>query len=247
MIPKIIHYCWFSEEKKPIFIQRCIKSWYNILPDYKIICWDSDSFDFDRIPYVREAFKQKKWAFVSDYIRFYALYKYGGIYLDSDVEVKKRLDLFLDANFFCGTEAFYNENGELGGINPDAAQFGSCPGSPILKDCLDYYENNEFVIPKEGITQIVTSPVLLGKVLMKYGYLYKDEYQVLKNNIIIYPNSVLSNIHTPSKKESYTIHHFANFWISNKRGIFYRWCKNFNIMWLYFNMSLFIKKIKSIW
>lgn len=246
MIPKIIHYCWFSGEEKPIFIQKCIKSWHKILPEYKIICWDSNSFDFEGIPYVREAFKQRKWAFVSDYIRFYALYRYGGIYLDSDVEVKKRLDSLLDADFFCGTEAFYNENGELVGINPDPAQFGSCSGNPILKDCLDYYEKTEFIIPAEGIANIIGSPIVLGHVLTQYGYVYKDEYQVLNNNIVIYPNSVLSNIHTPSKKKSYTIHHLANSWmLDKKRGLLFRCCRALNIMGIYSKIEQLIKGIKK--
>nr|WP_255375276.1 capsular polysaccharide synthesis protein [Barnesiella sp. An55] len=238
MIPKIIHYCWFSGEEKPIFIQKCIKSWHKILPEYKVICWDSNSFDFDCIPYVREAFKQRKWAFVSDYIRFYALYKYGGIYLDSDVEVKKKLDSLLDANFFCGTEAFYDKNGELVGINPDPAQFGSCIGNPILKDCLDYYEKTDFVVPAEGITNIVGSPTVLGRVLAQYGYIYKDEYQKFGNNIVVYPNSVLSNMytytHTHFRVMPYTIHHLANSWMSDKeRGVFFRLCRDYNMMKLY--------------
>ena len=244
MIPKIIHYCWFSGEKKPRLIRRCIRSWKKILPEYEIRCWDANSFDFDSVPYVKEAFRLKKWAFVSDYVRFYALYKYGGIYLDTDVEVRKRLDSFLDTDFFCGTEVF--RNGTYVGINPDAAQLGSCAGNPILKDCMNYYENHEFIIPEEGIAHIVTSPILLGKVLTKYGYLYKDEYQVLENNITIYPNSVLSHVYTPSKDKSYTVHYFENSWIRDKqRGRFFRFCQKHNMMWLYSSMEKFIGKMRN--
>lgn len=206
------------------------------MPDYKIVCWDSNSFDFNSVPYVREAFRLKKWAFVADYIRFYALYKHGGIYLDSDVEVIKKLDSFLNADFFVGTEAFYDEHKKLTGINPDAAQFGSCSGNVILKDCLDYYESHAFIIPADGIINILTSPAILGKVLTKYGYVYKDEYQELKDNIFVYPNDVLANIHTKahSKNKPYTIHHLANSWMSDrKRGFFFRLCQNFNMMRLY--------------
>ena len=221
-------------------IKHCIRSWKKVMPDYEFKCWDEDNFDVNRCRFVQEAYKAKKWAFVSDYVRFYALYKYGGIYLDTDVEVKKRLDSFLDADFFCGTEAFCD------GINPDAAQFGSCPGNPILKDCMNYYENNEFVIPKEGIAHIVTSPILLGKVLTKYGYLYKDEHQVLENNITIYPNSVLSHVYTPSKDKSYTVHYFENSWIRDKqRGRFFRFCQKHSMMWLYSNMEKFIGKMRN--
>lgn len=244
MIPKIIHYCWFGRGEKPQLIKHCIRSWKKVMPDYEFKCWDEDNFDVNRCRFVQEAYKAKKWAFVSDYVRFYALYKYGGIYLDTDVEVRKRLDSFLDTDFFCGTEVF--RNGTYVGINPDAAQFGSCAGNPILKDCMNYYENHEFVIPEEGIAHIVTSPILLGKVLTKYGYLYKDEHQVLENNITIYPNSVLSHVYTPSKDKSYTVHYFENSWIRDKqRGRFFRFCQKHSMMWLYSNMEKFIGKMRN--
>ena len=246
MIPKIIHYCWFSNDEKPRYIKRCINSWKKKMPEYKVICWDPNSFDFNSIPYTREAYRLKKWAFVADYIRFYALYKYGGIYLDSDIKVLKPLDSFLNADFFVGTEAFYDENQKLIGINPDAAQFGSCANNPILKECMEYYENNEFIIPAEGITNILTSPALLGKVLQKYGYIYKDEYQKLKNNTIIYPNNILSNIYSYNNLniKPFTIHHLANSWMSDtKRGFIYRFCKNYNIMSIYHIIEQITRKI----
>lgn len=79
MIPKVIHYCWFSGEKPNRFIRNCIKTWQKVMPDYKIRVWDANSFDFDSVPFVRDAFKAKKWAFVADYVRIYALYTEGGV------------------------------------------------------------------------------------------------------------------------------------------------------------------------
>ncbi len=89
MIPKIIHYCWLSSEPYPEKIQNCIDSWKKILPDYEIKLWNMNNFDINSIDFVKEACSVKKWAFASDYIRLYALYNYGGIYLDSDVLIKK--------------------------------------------------------------------------------------------------------------------------------------------------------------
>ena len=100
MIPKIIHSCWLSGDPFPEDIQRCIDSWKAILPEYKIILWDKNRFDINSVPYVKEAFEAKKYAFCADYIRIYALYKYGGIYLDSDVMVYKSFDPFLNLHAF---------------------------------------------------------------------------------------------------------------------------------------------------
>lgn len=94
MIPKIIHYCWFGKGKKNRLIKRCIRSWKKRMPDYEIICWNEDNFDYTSVPFVKEAYEQKKWAFVADYVRLYALFHYGGIYLDTDSEVYKSFDFF---------------------------------------------------------------------------------------------------------------------------------------------------------
>lgn len=105
MIPKIIHYCWMSGEPFPELIRDCIDSWKAKLPDYKIIEWNSQNFDYNIIPYTKEAMEKKKYAFVSDYVRLYALYKYGGIYLDSDIKVLKSFDSLLNDKAFTGFES----------------------------------------------------------------------------------------------------------------------------------------------
>ena len=102
MIPKTIHYCWFSGDEKPDLVKRCIESWHKHLPNYNIKCWDGKSFDFDSVDYVREAMGIKAYAHASDYVRLYALYTEGGIYLDSDVEVFRSFDELLDNRFFSG-------------------------------------------------------------------------------------------------------------------------------------------------
>ena len=105
MIPKIIHYCWFGRNEKSEKIKFCMDSWKKYLPDYEIIEWNEDNFHINEIKYVNEAYDKKKWAFVTDYVRAYALYKKGGIYLDTDVEITGNLDTFLTHGAFSGFES----------------------------------------------------------------------------------------------------------------------------------------------
>ena len=104
MIPKIIHLCWLSNENYPTKIKQCIKSWEKYLPEYKIMLWDTKRFNLEESIWVKQAFEKKKYAFAADYIRFYALYNYGGIYLDSDVEILKSFDNLLQYPYFMGAE-----------------------------------------------------------------------------------------------------------------------------------------------
>ena len=104
MIPKIIHFCWLSDEPYPTFIEKCFTSWKEQLPDYQIKKWDTSTFDINSVPYVKEACEERKWAFAADYIRLHAIYTEGGIYLDSDVLVQKNFDQFLDNPCFSAIE-----------------------------------------------------------------------------------------------------------------------------------------------
>lgn len=104
MIPKIIHYCWFGRNPLPELAQKCIASWKKYLPDYEIKEWNEDNFDVNIIPYTAEAYAQKKYAFVSDYARFWILHKYGGIYFDTDVEVIRPIDDIIARGNFMGFE-----------------------------------------------------------------------------------------------------------------------------------------------
>ena len=103
-IPKVIHYCWFGKGKMPVLADKCIKSWKKYCPDYEIIEWNEENFDINCCDYVREAYENRKFAFVTDYVRLYAMYTYGGIYMDTDVELLKPLDSFLQDAAFIGFE-----------------------------------------------------------------------------------------------------------------------------------------------
>ncbi|MDR3128763.1 MAG: hypothetical protein LBU03_00695 [Tannerellaceae bacterium] len=103
-IPKKIHWCWLSKDPLPPRVKKCLKSWKRVMPDYEIICWDKERFDIDSVQFVKDACAARKWAFAADYIRLYAVYTEGGIYLDSDVLVFRRFDCFLNHGAFSGIE-----------------------------------------------------------------------------------------------------------------------------------------------
>ena len=202
MIPKIIHYCWLSGEEKPQRILDCIESWRRVMPDYQIVCWDMDRFDIHSVPWVEQACACRKWAFAADYIRLYALYHFGGIYLDSDVRVLKPFDPFLNHRAFGGIElwedkliwrkdagifdslVFSRENDT--GINIEAAIMGAEKGHPVFKAFLDYYEGRPFELEK--IDDYIM-PWLLSRVAFQFGF-HNDEYrypQVLEHDYHLYP------------------------------------------------------------
>lgn len=169
MIPKVIHYCWLSGEPFPEKVEKCMNTWKEKLPDYKLKCWNMNNFDIHSVKFVEEACSLKKWAFAADYIRLYALYTEGGIYLDSDVLVKKTFDDFLVYDFFSSIEyndGFHNlesyklidEDGNLlnsatthvPGLCIQAAILGGIEGHSYLKKCMEYYELGNFILQSGG-------------------------------------------------------------------------------------------------
>ena len=118
MIPKVIHYCWFGRNPLPTSAQRCIASWRIFLPDYEIKEWNEDNFNVNIIPYTQQAYEAKKYAFVSDYARFWVLYHYGGLYFDTDVEIIKSFDDIVDNGAFMGLEIDGTKEGSKIAINP---------------------------------------------------------------------------------------------------------------------------------
>ena len=157
MIPKIIHLCWLSGDKFPAKIARCIDSWKKILPEYEIILWDTNRFNLNESLWVKQAFEKKKYAFAADYIRFYALYTMGGIYLDSDVEVIKNMDVFLDLPYFIGAE-------KAG--TPEAAIIGAEKGCDWIEQCLKYYDGRSFV-KEDGSLDIRKLPEIMDEEINK--------------------------------------------------------------------------------
>lgn len=223
MIPKIIHYCWFGKTPKSPFIKQCMKTWKDKMPDYEWKEWNENTFDINSVSFVREAYKAKKWAFVSDYVRLYALYTEGGIYMDTDVKIMRPFDEFLKYNFFSSHEKydfFHNadeqikldENHQLKpqykfieGFGVLSAVMGSIPKLSYLKDCLNYYDHLTFDLTSQHINDYV-----IGKhityTITHYGYKFIDEIQHLRDNMVIFPSSVFVGNMQDLQPDSYAIH-----------------------------------------
>ena len=202
-IPKIIHYCWLSDNPYPELVQRCMRSWKENLPNYEFMLWDMNRFDIHSVPWVEQACAAKKWAFAADYIRLYVLYNYGGIYLDSDVEVLKSFDDLLDRNYFFGREHTPDRIENQNSI--EAATFGAEKGLPFLKSVMAFYETQAFC-GKNGFLNTTTLPTVMARVL-------RD------NPLEIFPMDYFSPKNTrtlalETTKNTYSIHHFNGSWHS---------------------------------
>ncbi len=154
MVPKVIHYCWFGGNEKPDIIKKCIQSWREKCPDYEIKEWNESNFDVTINRYMYEAYQNKKWGFVPDYARAWIIYHYGGIYMDTDVELLDNMDSFLnyDSFMFWESEIFFN----LG------MGFGAEKGNQIIKAVMDEYENRAFIKPN-GKLDMLPSPAINTK------------------------------------------------------------------------------------
>ena len=225
MIPKKIHLCWLSGDDYPAKIDKCIKSWKKHLPDYEIVLWNTNKFDLNKSVWVREAFEKKKYAFAADYIRFYALYHEGGIYLDSDVEVLKSFDNLLDLPYFVGAE-------KAG--TPEAAIMGAEKGCDWIKQCLDYYEGRSFIksdgsldirklpeIMVEQIEKIKPVQVLSLKESENIRKMNFDQKVLVMNDAYFSPK-VFDSRQVEITPYTYAIHHYQNSWFSPKAKAYYR-------------------------
>lgn len=214
-IPKKIHYCWFGKKPLTPLAKKCIASWEKYLPDYEIILWNEDNFDVNINQYVKEAYISKKYAFVTDYVRLYALYNYGGIYMDTDVEVLKPLDQFLEHRAFTGCES---NNMCVTGI------IASEQHHPWIGFLLKYYKDKNFILPNGKLDTTPNTAVITRLTMEKYGWIPKNELQILDDGIYIYPFEVFcakdfrTNI-VNITDETYTIHHFSGSWVSKTSKI----------------------------
>lgn len=208
MIPKKIHYCWFGRGEMPKLAKKCIKSWKKYCPDYEIKEWNEDNFDLDKYPYVREAYDNRKFAFVTDVVRLYALYTEGGIYMDTDVEVLKSLDAFLHHNAFSG---FEDEKYVPTGI------MASEKGGIWAKDNLNYYNGRHFV-REDGSMDTTTNVITITNYMIAHGLKQDNTFQDFPNLITLYPKDYFCplswNGHEMQMTENtVTIHHFAGSWL----------------------------------
>lgn len=221
MIPKIIHYCWLSGDPIPAPLQKYMKSWKTYLPEYEFWLWNFDRFDINSSVWVQEAFQAKKYAFAADYIRCYALYNYGGIYLDMDVEVLKPFDDLLVLPYFIGQEQM--------GI--EAAVMGVEKNHLLFRKMLDYYQNRHFV-KLDGCYDMLPLPQIMRRIIDKdFKYMEINHRmnfnKAFTQNIYIFPKDWFSPKYYTGKlsgklkinRNTYTIHHFEGSWCSRNAKI----------------------------
>lgn len=207
-IPKIIHYCWFGGKPLPELAQRCIESWKKYCPDYEIKRWDETNFDLNYNDYVREAYEVKKWAFVTDVVRLYVLINYGGIYMDTDVEVLKPLDELLHYEAVSG---FESETQIPTGLM-------SCrEGQELFTEFLHEYDGKHF-IKSDGTYDTTTNVKRITDICLKYGFVPNNTLQTIKGFTLL-PRDYLCPKNPKTRElniteHTLTIHHFDGSWLS---------------------------------
>ena len=237
MIPKIIHLCWLSGDPYPKKIQFCIDSWKKYLPDYEIILWDTNRFDVNSTLWTKQAFEAKKYAFVADYIRFYAVYNFDGIYLDSDVEVIRSFNKFLNLPYFVCSEAVPT--------SVELAAFGAEKGTAWVKDAMEYYEGRAFV-QDNGERAMTPMPIVMGEHLRKkYQWTPIEslsEFDPDPSKFCVlpldwfgaHPSDPENGTRYHITANTHSIHHYANSWTEAEYqgGLLHKWFyKIFGIDW----------------
>ena len=216
MIPKIIHYCWFGKGVMPELVERCIASWHTYMPDWELKAWTEDNFDISAAPqYVQEAYAAKKYAFVSDYVRLWALEREGGVYLDTDVEVLRSFEPLLCDTAFIGLE-------ESLALLPGTCVMGCEAHCQWVKDMLATYNNARFIL-EDGSLDMTTNVQRLGKRMVQGGLHHKRETQYLPLwGLRIYTHDYFSPITSTrvmrKSNNTYCIHRFAGSWVDGKRN-----------------------------
>lgn len=208
MIPKIIHYCWFGGNPKPKSVVKMIASWQKYCPDYQIMEWNESNFDINFSRYTQEAYQCRKWAFVSDVARLYALYNYGGIYFDTDVEVVKSFDSLLNNDLFLGFE---------GTKLIATSTIGAVAQHPIIENFLNEYKHLSF-IDDAGNLDTTTNVERLTKLINSQYNVNWDSTEQQLGDIHIYPSVYFSpfdyiNGKLTKSVSTYSIHWFSQSWI----------------------------------
>jgi len=211
MIPKIIHYCWFGGNPLPPLAVKCLESWKKFLPEYEIIEWNENNFPLADFIFAQQALENRKFAFISDVCRLYALDQMGGVYMDTDVEALKPLDDFLHLAAFSG---FENDDFVPTGI------MASEKNGAWVRELLAYYDNRPFV-NADGSLETTSNTVIITEMMLQKGFVMNNTFQHIEGYVSFYPNDyfcpksyVTGNIELT--KNSYCIHHFAKSWVPMK-------------------------------
>lgn len=224
MIPKVIHYCWFGGNPMPEEYKKYIESWKKFCPDYEIKRWDETNFDLNSCAFVKEAYEAKKWAYVSDYARLKIIYDEGGIYLDTDVELIRSLDEFLDEKCFLAEEN--------SGFVATGLGFGAEKGNPVIGKMLEEYNGN-FLL-ENGTYDTIPCPQKNTAPLLKLGYIYSG-INIWKNeSVTIFPPRYFCpydyhNGETRISEDTVSIHHYSASWHSKMESYIFninKYCNN---------------------
>lgn len=210
-IPRKIHYCWLGGKEKPDHVKQYMKSWKEKMPDYEIIEWNETTFPFSEVEcrYLRQAQEAGKWAFVTDYMRLYILYKYGGIYLDTDVEIRKSLQQFEADDSFIGFESSYTLC---------TAVIGAKPGQNWIRELLELYERRSFIDSAGKMDTMPNSQYIFQFLQEKKGLTYSaDKKRVMKDGPVVYPQRFFSPLNYLTMKmemtdETCTVHYYSGTW-----------------------------------
>lgn len=246
MIPKIIHYCWFGGNPLPPLALKCIESWRKYLPDYEIKEWNEDNFDVNIIPYTAEAYKAKKYAFVSDYARFWILYKYGGLYFDTDVEVIRNMDDIIERGPFMGCES--SPHDVRGALVAPGLGMGAEHGNTVYNEFLQFYSGLSFFDPS-GAMNVKTIVEYTSQILSKYGLILSPNVQKV-HGIFVYPQEYFCPLHMENNrlglfvtKNTYTIHHWAGSWQPKSKKLL---AKMKTLMMNIFGDKIILQLIKTL-
>lgn len=221
MIKKVIHYCWFGGKPLPKEAVKCIESWKKFCPDYEIIQWNEKNYDINKNKYMSDAYKEKKWAFVSDYARIDIVYTNGGIYFDTDVELIASIDKFLDDKLFCGWENRDPLLDQMGEQYENSVAFGLGFGAeenhPVLKKILGIYENLSFY-QDDGSLNLIACPKYQTMALQEFGLSTEERSYQNLGIATVYPEDYFSpkSIMTGKivlTKNTVSIHHFTMSWV----------------------------------
>lgn len=215
MIPKVIHYCWFGGGELPETTKKCIASWKEYCPDYKIKRWDESNYDVNKNDYTRRAYKNKKWAFLTDYVRLDILSTEGGVYLDTDVKLIKSLNPLLERGAFMAFEQRGRVNTGIG--------FACEPNNPIVSENKRYYENNNFSNTNNDFVPEICVKITT-KILINHGLRYENNSIQPLKDITVYPSTYFSPKKMGTNKvsinsDTYGIHLFASSWYSGPKFI----------------------------
>lgn len=241
-IDKVIHYCWFGRGPKSAKIEKCMESWKRVCPGFKVVEWNEDNFDVAMIPYTKQAYACKRWSFVADYARLWIIYHYGGVYLDTDIEMVKAPGKLLEEDCFFGFERTQNVKYRIN----TGGGFGAVRHHPAVKRMMDCYADRTF-LKEDGTENLTVCPEINTKALLEFG-LKTDGSRQRLGDILILPTEYFAPINYYTREKNITentvwIHHYAASWMTKKERI-----SVFLIRWMGRERFLRLVKIKKfIW